>query len=127
MSGREERGKRDYSIGVREAFSIYESVRHAISARLFTVVTTCLFYLLSPKIFLSVYANMFTNIVQTRQAGSLLTVDIQTCFHLIIGILDMEVAEIQSALCADWHSKHLSVYISGCPSPDYVKPYESFR
>ena len=35
MSGREERGKRDYSIGGREAFSIYESVRHAISARLF--------------------------------------------------------------------------------------------
>ena len=50
-----------------------------------------------------------TNIVQTRQAGSLLTVDIQTSFHLIIGILDMEVAPIKSANCADWPSKHLSL------------------
>ena len=48
-----------------------------------------------------------TNIVQTRQAGNLLTVDIQTSFHLVIGILDMEVAPIQSANCADWPSKHL--------------------
>ena len=60
-----------------------------------------------------------TNIVQTRQAGSLLTVDIQTSFHLIIGILDMEVAPIQSAHCADWRSKHLSVRISRCPPPGY--------
>ena len=52
---------------------------------------------------------MFTTIVQTRQAGSLFTVDIQTSFHLIIGILDMEVAPIQSANCADWPSKHLSL------------------
>ena len=50
-----------------------------------------------------------TNIVQTRQAGTLPTVDIQTSFHQIIGILDMEVAPIQSANCADWPSKHLSL------------------
>ena len=58
-----------------------------------------------------------TNKKQTRQAGSLLTVDIQTSFHLIFVLLDLEVALIQSPHCADWHSKHLSVRISRCPPP----------
>ena len=61
-----------------------------------------------------------TNMVQqTRKAGSLITVVIQTSFHLIIGILDMEVVPIQSAHCGDWRSKHLSARISGCPPPGF--------
>ena len=43
--------------------------------------------------------------VVTLLLTSLLTVDIQTSFHLIIGILDMEVAPIKSVNCADWPSK----------------------
>ena len=64
-----------------------------------------------------------TNMVQqTRKAGSLITVviqSIQTSFHLIIGILDMEVVQIQSAHCGDWRSKYLSARISGCPPPGF--------
>ena len=61
-----------------------------------------------------------TNMVQqTRKAGSLITVVIQTSFHLIIGILDMEVVQIQSAHCGDWRSKYLSARISGCPPPGF--------
>ena len=37
---------------------------------------------------------------QMRQAGSLLTADIQTSFHLIFVLLDLEVAPIQSSHCA---------------------------
>ena len=54
---------------------------------------------------------------QTSQAGCLLTVDIQTSFHLIFVLLDLEVALMQSPHCADWCSNHLSVRISRCPPP----------
>ena len=51
---------------------------------------------------------------QTRQAGSLLTVDIQTHFLLIFVLLDLEVALIQSPHCADcWYSDQFSSYL--CP------------
>ena len=65
---------------------------------------------------------------QTGQAGCWLTVDIQTRFHSFLLLLvhlkleskwtqGLEVAPIQSPNCADWHSKHLRVRISGCPPP----------
>ena len=57
---------------------------------------------------------------QTRQAGSLLTVDTQTSFHLIFALFDFGVSLIQSPHCADWHSKHLSVRICRCPPPGYI-------
>ena len=70
----------------------------------------------------------FSDIVvkQTGQASWLPTVDIQTSFHSFLLLLvhlkleskwtqGREVALIQSTNCADWHSKHLRVRISGCP------------
>ena len=51
---------------------------------------------------------------QTKQAGSLHTVDIQTSFHLIFVILDLKVASIQSPHCADcWYSGQFSSHL--CP------------
>ena len=65
---------------------------------------------------------------QTGPAGCWHAVDIQTSFHSFLLLLvqlkleskwtqGREVALIQSTNCADWHSKHLRVRISGCPPP----------
>ena len=76
-------------------------------------------------------SGVITDIVvkQTEQAGCWLTVDIQTSFHSFLLLRVhlkveskwtqvLEVALIQSSHCADWHSKHLRVRISGCPPLD---------
>ena len=77
-------------------------------------------------------AVFITDIVvkQTGQAGCSLTVDIQTSFHSFLLLLvhlklesmwtqGLEVAPIQSPNCADWHSMHVRVRISGCPPPGF--------
>ena len=73
---------------------------------------------------------------QTGREGCWHTIDIQTRFHSFLLLLvhlkleskwtqGLEVAPIQSPNCADWHSKHLRVRISGCPPPDdtYLTPW----